>query len=665
MKRRKNNANVIGTSVSPKNQNISGIAGISLIVFLLDKLSDAIYNALVNGFFGYIFTSYTSELSAFERGYVCSFFKGGGKIGRLVRNTRKYLSENFETSFILRWTRKGIRHLVDIPIKSYGRFFLSFGIYTLLIYFIKLLFPNAGGTNSDYFFVGLCICIVTLPLHFSRCTLAGAVKRSRITGAIFIEAFGYRNEAFINKGQKKAAHAGPSILSGLIFGMLTFVFHPLDLLLFLLAFAIVALIMITPEIGILICLFFLPLLSFASNPAIILAILVTVTAFSYIIKLVRGKRIIKFKLIDISVLTFLVMIYFSGLITVGGKASFYSAIISCCLMLGYFLIVNLMRTEKWIYRCVLALVSSGTIVAVVGVLQYVLGFAVNQWIDTDYFTNINGRATALFDNPNYLAAYLALVFPFALFLTCTRKNKKERFLCLICCAVIALATVFTWCRASWIAMIACSIIFLIIYSKKTIRYVLCSIFVIPFAPFVLPENIVSRFLSIGDMADSSTLYRVYTWKGSLSMLKDYFLGGIGYGVEAFQQIYPIYAYAGIETAVHSHNLYLQILIGLGVAGLLCFAITILLYVQNSFEYMKKPITRESGLIVAASLTAIFSILIMGAFDYVWYNYRIFYIFWSILALGIACIRIGNKEILRSSERTEFDDCTSSVDMILQ
>ena len=197
------------------------------------------------------------------------------------------------------------------------------------------------------------------------------------------------------------------------------------------------------------------------------------------------------------------------------------------------------------------------------------------------------------------------------------------------------------------------------------RYVLCSIFVIPFAPLVLPENIVTRFLSIGDMADSSTLYRVYTWKGSLSMLKDYFWGGIGYGAEAFQQIYPIYAYAGIEKAVHSHNLYLQILIGLGVAGLICFVLTMFLYFQNSFEYMKKPITRESGLIVAAALTAVVSILIMGAFDYVWYNYRVFYIFWSILALGIACIRIGKKEIRRSTETRESDECTSSVDMILQ
>ncbi len=663
MKKRKSSAKMKREAFS-KKQNTSRIADISLIIFLFDKLSDAIYNALVNGFFGYIFTSYSSELSCFERGYIYNFFRGSGKIGTVMRNTRKYLSEAFETSSILRWIRKGIRGLVDIPVKSYGRFFLSFGIYTLLVYFIKLLFPTISSADSDYFFIGISICIVTIPLHFSRCTLAAAVKRSRIVGAIFVEAFGYRSVSFANKGHKKATHAGPSILAGLIFGMLTFVVHPLDLVLLLFTFTVAALIIITPEIGILLSLFLLPAFSFFSNPAFVLAILVATTAFSYAIKLVRGKRIIKIGLIDISVMFFLAMIYFSGVITVGGQASYYAAIMSCCLMLGYFLIVNIIRTEKWLNRCILALVCSGTIVAFIGVIQYILGFAVNQWIDTEYFSNINGRVTSLFENPNYLAAYLAIIFPFALYLTCTQKNKKERFLCFVSCVLIVFATIFTWCRAAWIAMIICSVFYLMILSKKTLRYVMCGVFALPFLPFVLPDNIVTRFLSIGDMADSSTLYRVYTWKGSLGILKDHLWGGIGYGAEAFQHIYPMYAYVGIEAAVHSHNLYLQILIGLGIAGLLCFILAMVLYIQKSFEYIKKPFNTQTKLIVGAALSSIFSILIMGMFDYVWYNYRVFFLFWAALALGVACIRVGKKEHCRSNGFNEYDDYTSSLDVIL-
>ena len=61
--------------------------------------------------------------------------------------------------------------------------------------------------------------------------------------------------------------------------------------------------------------------------------------------------------------------------------------------------------------------------------------------------------------------------------------------------------------------------------------------------FVMPDTVIQRFTSIGDLGDSSTPYRVSIWMGSLAMLKDYWLCGIGPGTEAFNMVYPIYGYA--------------------------------------------------------------------------------------------------------------------------
>ena len=169
-------------------------------------------------------------------------------------------------------------------------------------------------------------------------------------------------------------------------------------------------------------------------------------------------------------------------------------------------------------------------------------------------------------------------------------------------------------------------------------------------------------MSIGDMADSSTLYRVYTWKGCAEMLKEHFWGGIGYGNQAFSELYPMYAYAGIEAAVHSHNLYLQILITMGFSGLLCFGLIIFFYAQKSFEYSKSPVSRDSYLFVIAAFFSVCALLIMGMFDYVWYNSRIFFIFWAALALGIACIRIGKRQISKAEIYVDFHDSSSSVDL---
>ena len=61
------------------------VASIGIIFFLLDKLADVIYNALINGFFGRIFTAYSNELYAYEYGYVVSYFKGGSKTRQFFR----------------------------------------------------------------------------------------------------------------------------------------------------------------------------------------------------------------------------------------------------------------------------------------------------------------------------------------------------------------------------------------------------------------------------------------------------------------------------------------------------------------------------------------------------------------------------------------------------
>ncbi len=643
-------------------RNVAGLAGISLIVYLFDKLSDVIYNALINGFFGYIFTVYDSELDAYKNGYIVSYFKGGSKTRKFLRAVREYLSRNFETSFILKKIRRSVLKLAFVPLKTYGSFFLSFGIYTLLVYFINTLLPITGTSDIDYLYVGVGICVIALPMYFSALSLADAVRKGRITSAIFVDAFGYRDEAFENTNAKKRNRSGVAVLFGIVAGILTFVIHPMMILGSLLISLITVLIMITPEIGVLMSLFGLPFFSLAENPAFLLATLVLLTTFSYVIKLIRGKRIFKLELIDLAVMLFLAIILFSGAITVGGRNSYYSALISCSLMCGYFLVVNLIRTQKWLHRCVLALVSSGTVVAVIGVLQYILGASVKQWLDTSYFSDIEGRTTSLFENPNYLGAYLALIFPFVLYQTIVGRSKKERLLGFISCIMFVICAVFTWSRGAWLAIIISSLIFFVIFTRKTMRVIFGALLSLPFLPFVLPSNVVTRFMSIGDMADSSTMYRVYTWRGSIEMVKEYFWGGIGYGTEAFAQLYPVYAYAGIESAVHSHSLYLQILIGMGIGGLACFAFLIVLYVQKSLEYLKVPSSRDSFLITAAAMVSFLALLIMGVFDYVWYNYRIFFLFWTVIAIGVACIRIGKKELSRLVVSKEMDDYFGAIDV---
>ena len=400
----------------------------------------------------------------------------------------------------------------------------------------------------------------------------------------------------------------------------------------------------------------MPFCSFTANPTIALCEIVLLTAFFYGIKIIRGKRVFKLELIDAAVLLFGILTYLASVFSAGGEGSRNAALVSCSLMLGYFLLVNLMRTEIWIKRCVAALVSSGAIVAFIGVLEYFFGRSNSQWLDLSLFSDIKMRVVSLFDNPNVLAAYLVLIFPFALNYMAQSNKRNERFLSTFVCALFVLATIFTWTRGAWIAMALCAIIFFTVVTRKTLRIFGVAIIAAPVIPMILPNNILDRIMSIVNFTDSSISYRIYTWLGSVKLAKDHLLGGIGLGPEAFSRIYPAYAFSGMETAEHSHSLILQILIGMGIGGLLMFIAFILLYFQKTLEYVKKPENNSAKFYVAAAVASAVGLLVMGIFDYVWYNYRIFYIFWIVIAIGCAFVRVGNcEEDRKSGAALNYDD----------
>jgi O-antigen ligase len=119
---------------------------------------------------------------------------------------------------------------------------------------------------------------------------------------------------------------------------------------------------------------------------------------------------------------------------------------------------------------------------------------------------------------------------------------------------------------------------------------------------------------------------------------------------------------GMETAEHSHNLFLQIIISMGVCGIVVFAILLLFFFQKSSEYLKTPANDFSFTLTSAGVSSVISFLIMGMFDYVWYNYRMFFLFWIVVALSIATVRVGKSEIRKKQTIDRFSDCNYSIEI---
>ena len=214
---------------------------------------------------------------------------------------------------------------------------------------------------------------------------------------------------------------------------------------------------------------------------------------------------------------------------------------------------------------------SGLLVSLYGIYQWFFGDNTGHaWLDKEMFGDIALRVYSTLENPNVLGEYLLLMIPLCSALVWTRKTLLSRLYYFAVLALMLLCMLLTQSRGCWLGLILAAAIFAVLTDKRLVLLAAAVLFVLP---FVLPESIIARFTSIGDLTDSSTSYRLYIWLGTLNMLKDFGIYGIGLGSNAFNKIYPFYSYSTVA-APHAHNIYLQLLCETGIVGLGLLLLTV-------------------------------------------------------------------------------------------
>ncbi len=612
----------------------------SLIVLVLSRVSDIIYDFASSSITGKVLTSYDRCSESTGESLTSAVAEKLGPGDRIICPLKRFCIKSFENSLVLKWISSKLRGFFGCSMRYYGTFLLSFGVYSASIFGIKY-YMNGSASAVDLV-VALMAAVFSIPLILTSMPLSEVVCSSRILRGLLFGVIGVRRE---NVENTSGIQSKPSVafIAGMLLGLSTYMTSPGLILGGLLGIVVLYTILVIPESGVVLIIFTAPFMAVLPRPSILTALMVLYVTGCYFLKLIRGKRTFRFEIIDGAVMLFLFLTLLGGIFTVSVSASLEYALIYSCFMISYFLVVNLIRTDKWVHRCVAAFICSSAVVSLYGVYQNLLGTASTKWQDQDMFTGMGGRVVSTFENPNVLAEYLIITIPFALAVLLTRRSLRSRGAMLVVCGLGMACLVFTLSRGAWLGFMIGMLVFFLIYSRKTMVALLLGLFSVPILPFIMPENIVKRFTSIGNLADSSTAYRVNIWNGSVGMIRDFLWGGIGTGREAFTLVYPSYTLAGIESAPHSHNLYLQITIELGIFGLFAFLIVVFFLAQNSFSFfsLRKKLGQEfedSRIICAAGFSGITAIMAQGMTDYIWYNYRIYLIFWLVLGLTVAIRR---------------------------
>ena len=336
------------------------------------------------------------------------------------------------------------------------------------------------------------------------------------------------------------------------------------------------------------------------------------------------------------IVAFAVVIAVSSFISISMVESIKIAMLMIAFVLFYFVVINVITTRKQLIRMLYIMLIIGMFTAIYGIYQYKFGDVYSQaWLDSDMFEDIRMRVYSTLENPNVYGEYLLLIIPFTISLLWTEKGWKKKLFLLVAIGIMGIALILTFSRGCWLGIILAIGLLAIIIDK---RFILLGIVMILLLPFFLPDTIMQRFMSIGNMEDTSTSYRVYIWMGTIAMLKDYWISGVGMGITSFNTIYPLYAYNNIK-APHSHNLYLQIIVEYGIIGF----IVIMGMLYHLFKTTMISMHAKKDILLAGLMSGMVGFLLQSMTDHTWYNYRVVLLFWVMIGLTITASRINLKE----------------------
>jgi O-antigen ligase len=268
----------------------------------------------------------------------------------------------------------------------------------------------------------------------------------------------------------------------------------------------------------------------------------------------------------------------------------------------YFVVADLIDTREKMERLVKYLVFGGFFVAIVGIFQFVLQFAIGLngthgfWANyisplflgenvtaavlknPSWLVNISGetylRAIATFPDPHMFSFFLGMLLPlaFGLFL------KLNRRIYLVVFFTVLLADLLTFSRGGYLGLFAGAMAaFFLLWHKlrKDYRLKIVILAISVGILLLIPGPLSERFFSSFDFQEGSNQGRIETWKKASEVIVSHPLIGVGIGNYPLE----ISATANYRDPIYAHSNYLDIAAETGLFSLILwlgFSVSLLL-----------------------------------------------------------------------------------------
>jgi len=185
-------------------------------------------------------------------------------------------------------------------------------------------------------------------------------------------------------------------------------------------------------------------------------------------------------------------------------------------------------------------------------------------------------------------------------------------------------------RSSWLGFLAGVIFFILFYNKK---YVLYFLIILVLFGILAPIKIKERALSSFDPNHPSNRTRIHMITTGFEIFKDYPIFGIG-DIDV-KNIYLRYTipYEKAEGG-HLHNNFMQILVCLGLFGLIIFVLIfvfLFIYLSKNYKYVEK--NEELKLLSIIPIIVFVAFHVNGLFEWNFGDQEIAILFWFTMGLS--------------------------------
>ncbi len=281
----------------------------------------------------------------------------------------------------------------------------------------------------------------------------------------------------------------------------------------------------------------------------------------------------------------------------------------------FIVVISHIKTKEQVENIIVSLTLSGALVGLV---------ALYYWLNNDL--TYDGRLSAFYLSPNYLAMYLSPILILSLYLYSIFKQRVYKITLLIIYFLFALVIYLTYSYGAWLGLLA-ALAFILFQRKNKKILLIFFLFVVLISIIQIPSDKFQGFL---DLSYPSLESRLVIWQSSWEILKDNFLIGIGPGMFqkyylAYQDIFKPYP----EWAVpQPHNVFLAFWLQTGLLGLIGFIWLLLIY----FVHLLKK-TDPKYVLGSVLIGLMIYILVHGLVDTTYWKNDLAIIFFLIIALG--------------------------------